>query len=621
MANISDNSSTRVRLLTLVFFLLYLLPYCLLAQDQNFKTRWLRLLRYNKTLFGYKSEVDDLNFFLAKNGKNDPWKELEQNMKAMQRPVTEDINQHAACLYPARAMLLQQYKIIPIAVSPQQCPEYNEFRKKLNPRYFSIVFSSYYIGKPSSAFGHTLLKVKSIDAKLDNGLLDHGINYSAAITTNNPFAYGVFGIMGGFKGFFNLLPYYYKIREYSDIDSRDLWEYKLNLSQQQQDYLVAHLWEMNKIFFYYYYFDENCSYHLVRLLDAVNPDWGLYDKLRFPVMPVDTVRAIMDVAGLVHQVTRTPSVFSIVSKQYHQFDLFNKDQIVDAVRSMDRDYFTKELSLEGIELAINLTDYLYNKRLLLGEDGKENDLIQFKNSLNIARSKMGSAQLPKVIPKDVLAPHLGHESRRLRILYQWDQHHLKNMLLSYRMSLHSFDDYPLAFIPHSTLEMGHFRIKSNKDHRLNLEELTVARVIALIPFNKLQMVPSWKINLSLQNLEDTPRNENATTFATGIGLSVGNEHLLLAALLNINNYYSPSFQGHDYRLDIGPEVLVNAYLTDKFHLLLSYSLLKIFNQDQARVSTGQVSLNFFADKNFALNSKIKSINGLLSYQFGLSYYF
>jgi hypothetical protein len=71
------------------------------------------------------------------------------------------------------------------------------------------------------------------------------------------------------------MPYYLKVREYSDLENRDIWEYELNLTPEEIDRLLMHAWELGPIHFDYYFFDENCAYHLLGLLEAARPDLTL----------------------------------------------------------------------------------------------------------------------------------------------------------------------------------------------------------------------------------------------------------------------------------------------------------------------------------------------------------
>jgi len=36
------------------------------------------------------------------------------------------------------------------------------------------------------------------------------------------------------------MPYYLKVREYNDMENRDVWEYELNLSPEEIDRLLMH---------------------------------------------------------------------------------------------------------------------------------------------------------------------------------------------------------------------------------------------------------------------------------------------------------------------------------------------------------------------------------------------
>ena len=95
------------------------------------------------------------------------------------------------------------------------------------------------------------------------------------------------------------MPYYLKVREYTDLENRDIWEYELNLSPEEIDRLLMHAWELGPIHFDYYFFDENCAYHLLGLLEAARPDLELTKGFRWWAIPSDTVREVVKQKGLV----------------------------------------------------------------------------------------------------------------------------------------------------------------------------------------------------------------------------------------------------------------------------------------------------------------------------------
>ena len=86
-----------------------------------------------------------------------------------------------------------------------------------------------------------------------------------------------------------------KVREYNDTEARDLWEYELNLSPDQVDWMVRHAWETGATWFDYFFFRENCSYHLLSLLELAEP--SLHLRSRFTGCTPDRRTARLDSSG------------------------------------------------------------------------------------------------------------------------------------------------------------------------------------------------------------------------------------------------------------------------------------------------------------------------------------
>src|SRR5690606_5397884 len=111
-----------------------------------------------------------------------------------------------------------------------------------DPTGVSLVYSSAYPNNPASMFGHTFLKIES---SRKSNLIDTGINF-AAYTPKNPnmLAFMFNGVAGGYLGMWSIEPYFTKVNQYVNSESRDLWEYELNLSKEETHHLLMHLWEL-----------------------------------------------------------------------------------------------------------------------------------------------------------------------------------------------------------------------------------------------------------------------------------------------------------------------------------------------------------------------------------------
>ena len=265
---------------------------------------WRILLHVRPGIAGTRSLVDDPRFFLSPSGKTDPAAELSATLDGL-------FDNTAAppyfCRFPARyAWLARSLEIDPTRIPrPPPCPEVDNILRTIDGQSVAMVFASGYVNSPASMFGHTFLR---IDSRLKSPLLSFAVNYAARTDpSDGGIAFTAKGMFGGYQGFYSVMPYYDKVREYSNIDQRDLWEYSLNLTPDEVRRMLLHLVEMKDIATDYFFFDENCSYELLFLLDAAHPEARLTETMdRYWVIPMDTVRAVIG-AGLVDNVVWRPS--------------------------------------------------------------------------------------------------------------------------------------------------------------------------------------------------------------------------------------------------------------------------------------------------------------------------
>ncbi|MCZ7583307.1 MAG: DUF4105 domain-containing protein [Deltaproteobacteria bacterium] len=391
-----------------------------LAEDEM----WLRLGHYRKTLFGnWKSEQDNRAFFLAEDGKADPQAELDATLRgifAPEIPNEKGSVQHPLCRFPARAMFLARALDIDMGrVRQRDCPRVRAFAKALNPKGVSLVFSSYYLNNPASAFGHTFLRFhrgSTANGSERADLTDFGIDFAANVDTRNAFVYAFKGLSGLFPGTFHRIPYYYKVREYNDYESRDLWEYELDLTDQELLMLTAHIWELGSAHFDYFYLTENCSYHILGALEGAGPRFDLIDKTRFPVLPADTVKIVWDNPDLVRRIRFRPSIRT----QFQSRAAMLSNEELDLVAALARD---PDAPLpEGIEedrviavfdAAADLIDLTYAKELILKTDG---DAAELKRRLLARRAaiRRPSPSLDYAAPPSE-TPHNGHGAMRVGV--------------------------------------------------------------------------------------------------------------------------------------------------------------------------------------------------------------
>ncbi|EMY24798.1 PF13387 domain protein [Leptospira interrogans serovar Australis str. 200703203] len=293
-----------------------------LSKKLDLNRYWRLLLHYRDPIFfgKSKSEADGNEFFLSPNGKTDPKAELLETISSFFRePLPEEIEEtklHPFCKYPERFRWLDSQLNFDRGLLPKlNCERYKNWIEALNPTSIKLIFASFYLNNPASLFGHNLLKIGSGESSKSE-ILDYAVNFAA---NNSPddsaLVYTIKGVMGGYPGVFSIFPYYYKINEYNDMESRDLWEYELNFDEEQSKRITAHIWELGSTHFDYFFFDENCSYQLLSLLEIGNPELKLRDRFNLYTIPSDTVKLILEQEGLVRKKSYRPSLSSKMNQK------------------------------------------------------------------------------------------------------------------------------------------------------------------------------------------------------------------------------------------------------------------------------------------------------------------
>jgi hypothetical protein len=276
---------------------------------------WNVLLHYRSKGGRRESVIDDRRFFLDPNGKTDPAAELAATMNGLFESAAAG-DEHLRCRFPARSEWLQGTLGIAADQLPSPvCAKLDEALKAVDPRTAVLVFPAAHNNGPASMFGHTLLRIGS---SYQNELLSYAVNYAAHSTDTNGILFAFKGLFGFYPGLFSILPYYEKVKEYNDLEHRDVWEYGLKLTPEEVRRMVLHIWELQGTASDYYFFDENCSFMLLSLLEAARPELRLsdeyWDRWSFWVIPADTIGTVRR-AGLIDKVRYRPSQATRISYQ------------------------------------------------------------------------------------------------------------------------------------------------------------------------------------------------------------------------------------------------------------------------------------------------------------------
>ena len=476
---------------------------------------WLGLLHYKNG----KSEIDDPDFFISEEGKNNPEKELLATVKAFENS-TEKGDKHPVCRYPARYIFLKKKIKIKLKTVPV-CKELEEFIKEVNPYSLSIIFSDAYINSPASMYGHTFLR---IDPPVKSKLLGYAVNYAAQADRSEGFKYYIKGIFGLYKGFFSVFPYYKKIFEYNNLESRDLWEYSLDLPEEKVKLLTYHLWELKDRYAYYYFFNKNCSYEILHLIDITKPELNAVQNFNYWTIPVDTVRFLKD-KGIIKSIRYRPSA----SSKIKNFIQLNPDITEEEIR-LSKDVARFKVSPETIlkkdlpvrkkaqilELSKLIFAYYSIKEKMPYKEYRKKLLFLLR-----ARSKVRYIFHYKAEKKT--SPDQAHKSQLIS-LSSGTENGKKFISLLYRGAYHGLEDKDEGYIFGSEVLFPYFEIRNIPDvNKTVLNRLSFISIKSYALRDIVFKPVSWMVSAGVKRSWTEHKKEQFFDLNFGMGVTYGKE--------------------------------------------------------------------------------------------------
>lgn len=474
-------------------------------QNTAAKEQWRHLLHYHHVgIFdSYQSQADDPKFFLSEHGATDPLAELQATINAFRNDHAGLGDAAAQCQYPARYVWIRQQ--LPTLDLPKvECPEFRQWFDRINGGGLTLIFPAAYMNSPSSMYGHTLIRVNRQGG--GSALLDFGVNYAAnADPDDNELVFSFKGLFGGYPGVVTILPYYEKVNEYSFLESRDVWEYELDVTQDEVDQFVRHTWEIRNTHFDYYFFTENCSYHLLAILDAASERFDFADAFYERVIPADTVRVVVD-SGLIRQTHFRPSTLTGLN---HQIETLDAEQLALA-KQLVLDPSSPQTLLTGrseqTQAQLLDTAYHYARYLAVRKKDLGDSLGKRTIALLSARSKLGITQAFDPVPTPSIRDDEGHATRRFETTFGHDGEN-NYVQFGLRMAYHDLLDSASGYLQGARLEMFNlqgrhtFIDKPGQNDQTRLQSVGLIDIASFSPRNTLLTPMSWRVHTGWKRFE------------------------------------------------------------------------------------------------------------------------
>ncbi|OHD88133.1 MAG: hypothetical protein A3J39_07740 [Sulfuricurvum sp. RIFCSPHIGHO2_12_FULL_44_8] len=460
-----------------------------------------------------ESEIDDPAFFLSPDGKQNLSAELDTTIQYL-NDETNRSNESVFCRFPARRAWLEQE--LNTTFGEGKCRDYEALVAKMDPQSVTLVFPSAHINSPASMFGHTFLR---IDSSMESKLMSYAINYAAHTDETNGLLFAYKGLFGGYYGYYSMLPYYEKLKEYRDSESRDVWEYDLNLTHDEVMAMVRHIWELQRINSWYYFFDENCSYHMLWLTEIARPSVHLRDHFFYYVIPPDTVRAFEEEALVVQKHYRPSKRTKLLAYEgqlspqaLHAVKSLSAGQINSAsLNSMNLSDQERRFTLEA---AAELAEYDY----IEGKITKDVYAERY-HSLLSGRAALGSGETLNVPSKS--NPDSAHRSARIDVSQGWFENRA-SLLIGWRPAFHDLRENDTGHLSGAQIEFLDTLVGVDHDN-VTLEKLTILSLASIAPVSHFFKPFSWRMKSGWDREYEGDRLSFVTR--VGAGASIGDERM------------------------------------------------------------------------------------------------
>lgn len=569
---------------------------------------WLRLMHYQTDLWGgFKSEVDGDSFFMSPVGKTDPRAELVASIKAFQENSSKvgKFQQLPRCAFPERFRFLNER--LGLGLSSSSCSLFEAFMERFHdPQGISLVFSSAYPNNPASMFGHTFLKVNS---SRGNDLLDTGVNFAAAVSDDeNPFAFVWFGLTGGYVGQWSTQPYYVKVREYVNFESRDLWEYELNLTPEETRRILAHLWEIEtNSYFDYFFFDENCSYQVLKAIEVVKPSWNL-DRHVIYMIPGESVKFALSEPEALKSVKYRPSLYR---KMWQKYDVLGELEKVKFQEIVDRQVPPESVDSRLVmEALVYYLDYLKSEDKNFESNHKSLQAAVLKRRAELGVLTREEANLYQEI-EGMTRPDWGHDSFSFELgggVRRGENVHQTMGRIKLKSAYHDLLNKDLGYTSYAHIDFPSIELQYNDvDRNVELEEIVGLATTSLTPVNDLRTPISYRMEVGM----DTPRdfaecfNCKQVYAEAGAGLTMASQkddlwgYALLLAQVDLAGHLK---KGFDYGPGVEVGLLYRPVEDYKAQIVLRQFCFANYFDDCRSESSFAFNQSFSVDKNLEIRN-------------------
>jgi hypothetical protein len=257
---------------------------------------------------------------------------------------------------------------------------------------------------------------------------------------------------------------------------------------------------MGSTYYDYFFFRENCSYHLMALIEAARPEVRLRDRFPLYTLPTSTIAEIVAEPGLVDEVIYRPSRGSQFRWKMSALTSAERALVYelakDGRRLEEADY--RALPVPTQALVLEAATDIHQLRLADAEEQEEAGERKEMRKLLLARSRLGYRRPDPGEPPRPPAPEEGHEPSRMffgggggRQSGEADRTFYEYLIQPAFHELLAKED---GYAPNSQIVAMTLRLRYEPDvEKVRVERAALVDIVSLFPVSPLSYQFSWKV--------------------------------------------------------------------------------------------------------------------------------
>ncbi|MFQ3313804.1 MAG: hypothetical protein ACI8SC_003025 [Colwellia sp.] len=425
---------------------------------------------------------------------------LEQEMRLTIELILNDAQ--SACRYPARVHFLDEFLGFNKTLDLNYCLDYQKYLKKVPNDDIYLVYASENVNSASSMLGHIMLRM---DGTNDNGLkVSHGITFFTELEGFNIPVILYESLVSGKKGFFQIAPYSNFVSHYLNAEQRNVWEYKLLLTDVQRQLIRDIAWELGSADLSYFFHTYNCATVTQLLIASAVPE--KISTIQSWLTPLDVVRFVEE-NNLVEETSLIPSD---EWEMLALMDSLPSSEISKVKKAVHEGSVYLETMVSETDTLLTISFYKSYNKFAKDKSLINNDTYQ-KNHKN---AELLSVTLPKyqLEVSDYKKPTDASPDGQISI--GWKQENKKNWLdISFFPVASDQGDNKKHVFGETTLTLASLNVLYNPESKnLKLDNFILYSMHSRIPFNNIFKGYSTGFQFGLERHYDSELNRNLSAF-------------------------------------------------------------------------------------------------------------